>query len=82
MSIITVLFLALTLVFMFLNITASQEYDLQKSSPLPKSGLENRQEKTEDQEGQSKQSVCGNDLCEPGLGETKESCAQDCSAGD
>lgn len=26
--------------------------------------------------------VCGNDICEPGLGETKASCPQDCSAGD
>lgn len=26
--------------------------------------------------------VCGNDYCEPDLGETKESCPKDCSAGD
>jgi len=26
-------------------------------------------------------SVCGNDYCEPNLGETKENCAKDCSAG-
>jgi len=26
--------------------------------------------------------VCGNDLCEPNSGETKENCAKDCSAGD
>ena len=25
--------------------------------------------------------VCGNDYCEPNLGETKENCAKDCSAG-
>ncbi|MEK7061112.1 MAG: WD40 repeat domain-containing protein [Patescibacteria group bacterium] len=25
--------------------------------------------------------ICGNDLCEPGLGETKESCLRDCSGG-
>lgn|GEM_PF-977703 len=28
------------------------------------------------------EAVCGNNLCEPNLGETKESCPQDCSAGD
>ncbi len=30
----------------------------------------------------SNKAVCGNNLCEPGLGETKESCPKDCSAGD
>ena len=29
-----------------------------------------------------KEGVCGNDLCEPDLGETKASCPKDCSAGD
>ncbi|MEK7597986.1 MAG: WD40 repeat domain-containing protein [Patescibacteria group bacterium] len=29
-----------------------------------------------------KEGVCGNDLCEPGLGESKQSCPKDCSAGD
>jgi len=28
------------------------------------------------------ESGCGNDLCEPSLGETKESCPKDCSGGD
>ncbi len=27
----------------------------------------------------SGQAVCGNDLCEPGLGETKENCPKDCT---
>ena len=31
-------------------------------------------------EGQ--ENICGNSLCEPNLGETKESCAKDCSQGD
>ena len=26
--------------------------------------------------------VCGNDLCEPGLGETRENCSKDCMGGD
>ena len=26
--------------------------------------------------------VCGNDICEPGFGETKENCSKDCSGGD
>ncbi len=30
----------------------------------------------------AKERVCGNDICEPGLGETKENCSKDCSAGD
>ena len=28
------------------------------------------------------EAVCGNNLCEPDLGETKENCPKDCSAGD
>lgn len=28
------------------------------------------------------QGVCGNDLCEPGLGETKQNCPKDCLGGD
>ncbi|QQG40625.1 MAG: WD40 repeat domain-containing protein [Candidatus Levyibacteriota bacterium] len=30
----------------------------------------------------SGKSACGNDLCEPGLGETRQNCPKDCSAGD
>lgn len=30
----------------------------------------------------SGEAVCGNDLCEPSLGETRENCAKDCSGGD
>ena len=29
----------------------------------------------------SGETVCGNDLCEPSLGETRENCAKDCSGG-
>lgn len=39
----------------------------------PRGGLEK-----ESFEG--KRGICGNDLCEPGLGESKESCSKDCSA--
>lgn len=30
----------------------------------------------------SGKAVCGNDICEPGLGETRENCPKDCSGGD
>lgn len=30
----------------------------------------------------SQTGVCGNNLCEPGLGESKQNCPKDCSAGD
>ncbi len=29
-----------------------------------------------------KEGICGNDMCEPGLGESKDNCSKDCSAGD
>ena len=37
---------------------------------------------TKDKSFSEKQGVCGNDLCEPDLGESKEKCPKDCSAGD
>ncbi|MCG2686484.1 WD40 repeat domain-containing protein, partial [Candidatus Parcubacteria bacterium] len=42
------------------------------------SGREGEQAESTGGEG----AVCGNNLCEPNLGETKETCPQDCSAGD
>lgn len=67
--------------------------DFIKNIFKPKSestNLPNRQESIQQQNGAgssgkaapSGKAVCGNDLCEPGLGETKESCPRDCSAGD
>ena len=34
----------------------------------------------QNQPGQER--ICGNDLCEPSLGESKQNCPKDCSAGD
>ncbi|MEK9169215.1 MAG: hypothetical protein AAB788_00565 [Patescibacteria group bacterium] len=36
----------------------------------------------EKKSSENKEGICGNDLCEPGLGESKQSCPKDCSAGD
>jgi hypothetical protein len=38
-------------------------------------GIQMEKKSSEDKEG-----VCGNDICEPSLGESKKSCSQDCSA--
>lgn len=48
----------------------------EKSSSFLKTYLER---KTRIQE-KGKGEVCGNNICEPGLGETKENCPKDCSA--
>ncbi|MEK7522161.1 MAG: hypothetical protein AAB569_01140, partial [Patescibacteria group bacterium] len=34
----------------------------------------------EKKSSENKEGICGNDLCEPGLGESKQSCPKDCSA--
>lgn len=62
------IFLVLTAVSIYFNSQKPQT----PSSETPSIG---KQE-------QSREGVCGNDLCEPDLGETKASCPKDCSAGD
>ena len=77
-SLLTALFLLLTLAFMVLNKRESVQYEPEESAS-PREKIQNKQQP---EEGSSvKQGVCGNDLCEPGLGESKENCAKDCSAG-
>lgn len=41
-----------------------------------------KSEPTTEKTAPSGEAVCGNNLCEPGLGETKQSCPKDCSGGD
>jgi len=78
-----VLFLILTLVFMFLNKPKSSQYEPREKTPL-NTDQDNRSGEATDKENRKnlneKQGVCGNDICEPGLGESRESCSQDCSA--
>ncbi len=70
LSVLVITFLSLTLIAAFIN------------RPEEKKVFEQIREKeeaietTETQEG----AVCGNNMCEPGLGESKESCPKDCSA--
>ncbi|MDP3994853.1 MAG: WD40 repeat domain-containing protein [bacterium] len=44
--------------------------------------LRNRILPQQKQQKSDQKGTCGNDLCEPDLGETKENCLKDCSAGD
>ena len=49
------------------------------TSPADLPGLNQDGESTSKDSGNA---VCGNDMCEPDLGESKENCPKDCSAGD
>lgn len=54
----------------------------QSKESCPAIPEENAPEQQEGISVSSGKSVCGNDMCEPNLGEIKESCPKDCSAGD
>ena len=71
------LFLLSTLVFMVLNKQESVQYEPQENT-RPFEKMKNSQRQEESPGG--KQAICGNDICEPGLGESKENCPKDCSA--
>ena len=42
-------------------------------------GEKNENPKGEKPRGSLEEGICGNDLCEPSLGESKQSCPKDCS---
>ena len=67
LSMLTILFLFLTITAVFVNKNPSAVLLKKDEQNLPS-----------DKQGSG---VCGNNLCEPGLGETKESCPKDCSGG-
>src|SRR3989344_1855588 len=69
------LFLLSTLVFMVLNKQESVQYEPQENT-RPFEKMKNSQRQEESPGG--KQAICGNDICEPGLGESKENCPKDC----
>ncbi len=88
---ITVVFLLLTVLFLLLTIVPvvinknPNAVLLKKGEqikPEPGRVILNQENKPILNEGKQKSGVCGNNLCEPGLGENKENCAKDCSAGD
>ena len=41
---------------------------------------EKLRDRLEKKSSENKEGICGNDLCEPSLGESKQSCPKDCSA--
>ncbi len=74
----TIIFLsALAVVFLMLIIASAF---LERERPVLDGGVQPVAE--EDRGDQGSQGICGNDTCEPDLGESKEQCPQDCSAGD
>ena len=81
---LTVLFLLLTILAIFFN-RNSKAVLLKKGEqarPEPGRIIMNEQNKSTMNEGKQTSAVCGNNLCEPDFGESKEKCPQDCSAGD
>lgn len=67
LSMLTILFLFLTIMAVLINKNPSSLLLKKDEQNLPS-----------DKQGSG---VCGNNFCEPGLGETKKSCPKDCSGG-
>lgn len=83
-SILTILFLLLTIISAVLNKNPNAVILKPGEQAKPKPGriIMDDQKQPVMNEGQQKSGVCGNTVCEPNLGESKESCPKDCSAGD
>jgi len=88
---ITIFLLIMSILFLFLTIIAvlvNKNPDAillktgEQTKPEPGRVIMNQENKPILNEGKQKSGVCGNDICEPNLGETKENCPKDCSAGD
>jgi len=81
--ILNVLFLTLAITAVFLN--RNPDAVLLKSGeqakPEPGKVIMNQENKPILNEGKQESGVCGNNICEPALGESKEICPKDCSAG-
>lgn len=53
-----------------------------KETSMPKESIDNESVDFQDKKKEGKSAVCGNNLCEPDFGESKELCPRDCSASD
>ncbi|MBI2600036.1 WD40 repeat domain-containing protein [Candidatus Daviesbacteria bacterium] len=60
------------------NIFRPKSDSINQKPELPPQSSVTDQKRSGESTGQA---VCGNDLCEPGLGESKENCSKDCSGG-
>jgi len=84
LSILTFLFLFLTITAVFVNKNPNAVLLKQGEQAKPEQDkvIMNQENKPILNEGKQESGVCGNDICEPSLGETKENCPKDCSGGD
>ena len=80
LSAFTLLFLMLTIMSAFFNRPGLQSTKTEDLTGEPEKRIKNEEQSGND--GGQVQPVCGNSMCEPDFGETKENCAKDCSAGD
>ncbi|MCL4382491.1 WD40 repeat domain-containing protein [Patescibacteria group bacterium] len=81
--ILTTLFLILTITTVLFNKNPDAKLLKQGEQTKPASGKVIKNENKDGVINRGKtESGCGNTICEPGLGETKESCPKDCSGGD
>ncbi|MDP3988239.1 MAG: WD40 repeat domain-containing protein [Candidatus Levybacteria bacterium] len=80
---LTVLFLLLTLANLFINKPESKPIlkNTENVKPEPGKVILNKDQKPVLNGGKQENGICGNTICEPALGETKENCAKDCSGG-
>ncbi|MFH1551497.1 MAG: WD40 repeat domain-containing protein [bacterium] len=88
---IIIFLLILTILFLFLTITAvflNSNFDAailktdKQTETEPDKIITNQEEKPILNEDRKKGGICGNNICESDLKENKESCPEDCSAGD
>lgn len=80
---ITIMLSVLTVLFLFLTI-ASAVLNKNPNAVLLKKGEQAKSQpgKIIMNEGKQQGGVCGNNVCEPDFGESKEKCPKDCSAGE
>ncbi len=79
--VLAILFLSLTIISVFLNRNPSATLlkPGEQAKPAPGKVIMNQENKPVLNNDGQKSGVCGNNICEPGVGETKENCPQDCS---
>ncbi len=80
---LAILFLTLTIVAILFNKNQDPTLLKQAEQARPNQGkvIMNQEQKPVLNSDKQGSGICGNNICEPGLGESKEICPKDCSAG-
>ena len=76
---LTILFLIFTIIAILFN--RNPDAALLEQSEQPGKAIMNQEQEPVLNGSNQESGICGNNICEPGLGESKEICPQDCSGG-